>query len=71
MCVCGHNLSDHKAGEHPRTSNLEKLSARLLAIFYGQYQKPKETKDQFANELYILARQVIGHWHLPQLEDTG
>ena len=31
----------------------------LLSDFYARCQKPKETKDQFADELQVLARKVI------------
>ena len=31
----------------------------LLSDFYARCQKPKETEDQFADELQVLARKVI------------
>ena len=45
--------------EHLRTSfKSGKTFSSLLLYFYGQCQKPRETKDQFTNELPILARKV-------------
>ena len=36
----------------------------LFSDFYARCQKPKETKDQFEDELQVLARQIITV-HLP------
>ena len=46
--------------EHLRTlfESGETFSS-LLSDFYARCQKPKETKDQFANELQVLARKLI------------
>ena len=37
----------------------EKLSVLSSMIFYARCQKPKETEDQFADELQVLARKFI------------
>ena len=48
-----------KLVKHLQTSfKSRETFSSLLSEFYGQYQKPKETEDQFANELQILARKV-------------
>ena len=46
--------------EHLRMSfeSGERFSS-LLSDFYVRCQKPKETEDQFADELQVLARKVI------------
>ena len=36
-----------------------KMFSSLLGDFYARCQKPKETEDQFADELQVLARKVI------------
>ena len=44
------------------TSNGAKLGetfSSLLSDFYARCQKPKETEDQYADELQVLARKVI------------
>ena len=46
--------------EHLRTSfESGETFSSLLGDFYVRCQKPKETEDQFADELQVLARKVI------------
>ena len=46
--------------EHLRTSfESGETFSSLLGDFYARCQKPKETEDQFADELQVLARKVI------------
>ena len=46
--------------EHLQTSfDSGKTFSSLLTDFYGWYQKLKETKDQFINELQVLVTEVI------------
>ena len=45
--------------EHLRTSFESGETFSSLGDFYARYQKPKETEDQFADELQVLAREVI------------
>ena len=37
--------------------------ANILAEFYSQAQKPKESKETFADELQLLAHKVISKRH--------
>ena len=37
----------------------EKTLSELISDFYGWYQKARETEDTFANNLQVLARQII------------
>ena len=56
--------------EHLRTSfESGETFSSLLSDFYARCKKPKETKDQFADELQVLARKVIQC--LSQMEVTG
>ena len=46
--------------EHLRTSFVSgETFSSLLGDFCARWQKPKETKDQFTDELQVLARKVI------------
>ena len=56
--------------KHLRTSSESGTTfSSLFRDFYGQYQKPKETENQSADELQILTRKVISiclEWRLQE-----